>query len=57
MVIISKQRNLSQMCLLIVSVKTTVPMPISRYIILSVFRVVESGIRGMVTGFVVVAGR
>ena len=45
------------MCLLIVSVKTTVPMPISRYIILSVFRVVESGIRGMVTGFVVVAGR
>ncbi len=41
----------------IVSVKNTVPTPIIRSIVLSFSRVVDSSIRGMVTGFVVVAGR
>lgn len=40
-----------------VSVKYTVPTPIIRSIVLSFSRVVDSSIRGMVTGFVVVAGR
>ena len=34
-----------------------VPTPIIRSIVLSFSRVVDSSIRGMVTGFVVVAGR